>query len=631
MSPVSDAEIYRRELERVLGGRGFTSAGRLSQFLRYVVEETLAGRGDHIKEYSIGVSVYGKSTDYDPKIDATVRGEASRLRSRLFEYYSGEGSENPLRIEIPKGCYVPQFRPAPSTHLQSQDHATTSELVRKQVGQSPKSAEKWVQRRLSILLAACGLAAAVFWFYYHQQPPAWNGHVDSIAVLPFKPLAHLPVESDKTLGLVLADAVISRIGALDGILVRPTSAIRRYEDAAQDPIAAARTLKVAAVLDGGFQRFGDRIRVTAQLLRVEDGKHVWTGHFDERLSDMFAVQDAIAEQLAGALHVQLQRQEYDLAKNANELLTPERVGLYARARYHLLRYSPEDVTKAVGAFERLTIAVPNFANGYVGLALAYGMQPDFGQGTYREACPKVKVAVDKALDLAPGLPDAVAALGTWQFHCEENYAAAEQSFNRAIRSNPAQIEVYLLYGGLLDATGRHEKAIEVKRRAISIDPTSITAHMFMSLSYYNLRRYDEAMEWIHKAIDLDPQNSVLHFHAAAIQYASGNYEGWAVSVSRAAHLFDGTPEQFTTAYKHGGRLAVFRAVLAATKDPCGKLPLFGAFLHSQLGDNNQAFSCLTRAREEHDGSIHYLRVNPAWDRLRDDPRFMAMLSRTGLK
>jgi len=571
----------REELAQILASSVFASAERLGQFLSYVVEEALAGRSDRIKEYSIGVSVYGKPSDYDPRIDATVRGEASRLRARLLQFYAGSGRDHKLRIEIPKGAYRPVF-------LTCGDPSKTQSA--------------------------------------HDMRPG------SIAVLPFKPLVSDAAETQEALGLALADALITTLGPLDGLLVLSTSAVRRYVGTASDPVAIARELGVDTVLDGNFQRHNDRIRVTAQLLRAADGKHLWAGLFEQRFEDIFTAQDAITMQLARALRPELTR---DITRPSIRPrgLDAKTYETYAQGRYHLLKYSRSGTRKAIQAFEQVTIAAPDYVRGHAGLALAYLQAPVFLVHTNKEAWLRALCAAQKAVAAAPNVPEALAAMGAVQFFYGWDFDAARRNLEVALSAQPADPEPYIVYGDLLDTFERSDAALSVKKTAVELDPTSSMTHLRIASSYWFLRQYNEVINWCKKALDLDPENVFAQYRIGGAYYALGMYDEWAPLAIHLAREYGDCkcdePSELLDLYQRNGPHALLRRLVPADR-ACGLPFTVLATCYSETGDRDRALTCLERAYEDRERTLVHLNVDPLWEELRTETRFAQLVGRIGL-
>src|SRR5216684_1149033 len=295
-----DEKIVRQQLDRVLSSVGFTRNERLSRFLRFVVERHLEGREDELKESVIGIEVC-RNPNYDPKQDSVVRTEAGRLRSRLSEYYSHEGSGDPVIIELPKGGYTPLFR-------QPKDRAAADHKKR------------WSAPQLIVALAglAVVLAAAGWWWVQHKSAPI------TIAVLPLENTSHDPANDYFADGLT--DELIRNLSIIDGLAVRSRTSSFAIKGRSHNIRDAGEQLQADYILEGSVLRAGHQLRIDVQLVRVHDDFSVWSGRFDRELTDVFAIQDEIALGVVNNLRLKLGRgrRRYETSVEAYDL--------YLRAR-----------------------------------------------------------------------------------------------------------------------------------------------------------------------------------------------------------------------------------------------------------------------------------------------------------
>ncbi len=257
-----------------------------------------------------------------------------------------------------------------------------------------------------------------------SKQPETIASVKSIAVLPFKPLS--AAGGDEYLGLGMTDALITRLGSISQISVRPTSAVRKYSTAEQDAISTGRELKVETVLDGSIQRAGDRVRLTIQLLRVADGKQLWTDKFDERFTNILAVEDSISEKVAQALALRL-------TPGGKKLLTKhytdnaDAYELYLKGHYLWSKRTEQDLKNSIKYFQQAIDLDPNYALAYTGLADAYLQLPGYSATASMEVYPKAKAAAAKALELDSGLAEAHSSKAGVLSYFEWNWPAGAQS------------------------------------------------------------------------------------------------------------------------------------------------------------------------------------------------------------
>src|SRR5215207_32952 len=321
----------------------------------------------------------------------------------------------------------------------------------------------WRRKRLIILagiiIAALGGTALYLWRMRTKSVHA--APIRIVAVLPFKPLV---VENrDEALELGMADALITKLGSTRGLIVRPLASARRYGGMEQDPLAAGRELQVDSVVDGNIQRWGDRIRVTARLIGV-GGEQLWAGQFDEKFTDIFAVQDAISRRVAGALALHLSgEEEVRLTKSHTE--NAAAYELYLKGRYHFFKLTPPEVRKGAEFFQEAVKVDPTYALAYAGIADAYRTLPITSDVAPNDAFPKAKEAVTKALELDDSLAEAHASSGWIKLWFDWDWAGSEGEFRRALDLNPYYADAHRGYAHLLSNTGRYEEALREVERA----------------------------------------------------------------------------------------------------------------------------------------------------------------------
>ena len=295
---------------------------------------------------------------------------------------------------------------------------------------------------LSAVIILALLSAGVYWWVVAQRGhAATTARVKSIAVLPFRDIS---ATSDEHLGLSLADVLITRLSNLKDVNVRPTSAVMKFEGQDVESTAGGRMLGVDAVLEGSIYRSHDQIRVTARLVRVSDESPIWSGQFGNKASDVLALQNAIAEQVADALALNLSADEKtSLTKRYSE--SADALQLYAKGRYYWNTRTWEGMVQAEYFFRRAIEKDPNFALAYVGLADRLFT----GSGN-----PDAYAAVRKAIELDPTLGEAYATLGFASMFQKWNWQEAEESFKRAIELRPGYGTAHQWYATLLAITGR---------------------------------------------------------------------------------------------------------------------------------------------------------------------------------
>jgi DNA-binding winged helix-turn-helix (wHTH) protein/TolB-like protein len=454
----------------------------------------------------------------------------------------------------------------------------------------------------------------------------------SLAVLPFATIGENT--DDIYLGLGISDAVTTKLGNTRKIVIRPTSAMARYVGAARDPEAAGREQKVDAVLDGRIQRAGDRIRLTVQLIRVSDGGQMWGDTFDEKYTNIFAVEDAVSEQVARSIRLELTGEEQKrLTQRATENSAAYQA--YVKGRFFWNKRTTEGLQKGLEYFQEAVALDPAYTQAYAGIADSYALLGLFTVMAPKVAFPKAKEAATKALEMDPELADAHATLGFVGLYYDWDGLAAEDEFRRALRSNPNYAMAHTWYAEDLAAMGRFAEASAEAKRAQESDPVSLTVGAASGLVSYLAGQNDEAIASCKKAIEIDPSYPRLHFRLGNAYREKGMYQPALAEFIKAVQLAGGGDrygDQYYeaavgAAYAALGNTSEARKVLNSlirrSKDRY--VPAYGiALIYVGLGERDHVFEWLQRAYDERSSSMAYLKVDPAWNNLRSDPRFAAI-------
>ncbi len=486
------SDVIRAELARVVGSPGFVSAWRLAPFLTFVVARALAG--EPVKESVVGVEVFGRPADYDPRLDPIVRVEARRLRSRLADYYAGPGANDPVVIELPKGAYTPTFK----TRTEVAPAETAVPL--------PGAAVGWARRWSWALAAAVALGVAIgggLWAMRRASPPP-----PSVAVLPFLNLSD--DASNDYFSEGLTEEIIDRLARVRGLRVVARSSSFRFKGSAQDLREVGRALDATAVVEGSVRRAGDRLRVTAQLVNAADGFHLWSQSYERKASDVFAIQDDVARAIANALRLELRVGFEPRPEPPTGSL--DAYNLYLEGRYHLNHEALAGLELAADRFERATEADPRYAAAHAALAETYAILAYYKLRPAPAAWTKAKTAADRALAIDPTVAVAHAVRGLATAHNEWKWDQAEPFFRRAIELDPRSCDVRVAYvWGLLLPRGRTAEAAEQADQAIALDPNSSTAHQVRSFVLLVQGRLEEAIESYRRSAELNPSHGDIQW------------------------------------------------------------------------------------------------------------------------
>ena len=487
----------------------------------------------------------------------------------------------------------------------------------------------WVWPLIGIFVLV-GLGVA----YYAWVRRAERGlKVRSIAVLPFKPL--VADNRDEPLEMGMCDALITRLSGLHQLIVRPTSSVVHYNKPGQDSLTAGRELGVDALLDGFVQKSGDKVRVTAQLLRVSDGKHLWSAQFNENFTDIFAVEDSISKQMVEALLLNLTGEEQRrVTKHYTENI--EAYELYLRGRYFQDKRTPEGLNKSIDYFQlatgkdpRYALAFAGLADSYVVLAVRVDMPP---KDSYRQA----KTAALQALEIDDTLAEAHASLGNVQYWYDWDWSAAETEFKRAVELGPNYPTAHQLYASYLIVMGRHPEALSEIKQAHSLDPLSLPINVQVARILYFSREYDEAIEQCRKTLEIDPNFGGAHLFLGRLYKEKGMYQEALTELEKARRLLAGSAEVLALigyTYAVSGSRVEAQNVLVELQGLSKQRyvsPYHMAMVYAGLGEQKQAFDSLDKAYTEREGRMTILKFAPEFDSLRSDPRYADLVRRIGL-
>jgi TolB-like protein/cytochrome c-type biogenesis protein CcmH/NrfG len=480
---VPSPEQVGAELDRLLASPEFQSNQRLAAFLSHVIRKALAERSDEIKEATIGIEVFGRQPGYDTRSDAIVRTEARRLREKLAQYYGAAGRHATVRIEIPKGSYVPQFHAeAPAS---TPEPATTAR---------PHRVWRTVAIASFIILVILGLAAR---FGFRADPV--RQRVQTIAILPFTNAE--PGGRYQYLSEGLKDDLERDFARVKQLRIHtdppaewlvPRNAI--------DYRALNRRLLVDVVLDGQLSSTDGKAEIRVSLIRASDASILWAERFESGRSAMTtgAVEAQIEEAVTKTLGVAFPR----IARSEN----PQAHDLFLEGRNLWATRKEKEGQESIALFERALKLDPAYALAYMGIADAYGLMTLHGEVDPATGIRKAKQAALKALELDPTLAEAHSALGLVDF-VSWDWKGAEQEYQRAIELNPSYDRPYVRLGALRFYAGDFRNAEQLIIQAESLSPYSLSLPIIRSQLYYYAHRYDDSVKLVREVQKVDARNT----------------------------------------------------------------------------------------------------------------------------
>jgi DNA-binding winged helix-turn-helix (wHTH) protein/TolB-like protein/Tfp pilus assembly protein PilF len=469
----------------------------------------------------------------------------------------------------------------------------------------------------------------------------WRGNtkradakIKSIAVLPFKPL--VAENRDEALEIGMADTLISRLGNNREIVVRPLSSVRKFGNLEQDAVAAGRALDVESVLDGTVQRWGDKIRVNVRLVKVADGTSLWTGTFHEEFTNIFVVQDGISNRVAAALALQLGGDErMGLTKSYTDNV--EAYGLYLKGRFHAAKFTPPEMQRGILYFQQAIDIDPSYAIAYVGLAEAYRALATAGELPAIELFTKAKAAALKAIQLDERLSDAHAILGFIIFWYDWNWVESENQCQRALELNPNSADTHTFYAHLLSNTGHHAEALAEIKRARELDPLFSRNNALEGEFLLHAGQTDEALVRLQKSFELDPNFWLAHLFASSAYIEKGMFPEAIAEARKARGLSGGNTHPIAFegyALAKSGKRAEAQAMLAELLKSSTKRfvsPYNIALIYNGLDERDETLAWLDRGFEQREPKMVFLKVEPKWNNLRSDQRFIDLIKRMSLE
>jgi DNA-binding winged helix-turn-helix (wHTH) protein/TolB-like protein/thioredoxin-like negative regulator of GroEL len=478
----------------------------------------------------------------------------------------------------------------------------------------------------AVVAAALLVAASVSLYRGNKARSLSTPGVRSIAVLPFRFAGG--VGTDNHAGLGVADILITRLTYIRQLTVRPTSAILAFEDPGSDSINAGRQLGVDAVLEGSIYEHDGRVRVTALLVRVQDKTTLWSDRFEEKVQEEWILQDDIALHLVNALSISLSSLERD-ALTKQYTRSPEAYQLYVKGRYQWNRRNSAGMAEADKLFRSAIEIDPQFALAYAGLADTIATTGRAGEAWQ---------AASKAMELDPNLAEAHATWGFVQLFHSWEWKGAEQSFRKSIDLNPGYATAHQWYAILLGIEGRNTEAKAEMQRALDINPVSYNFLADMGQLYYFEHQYDKAEDYCLQSLGIYPQFVFAHIHLNSIYLQTGQYDK-AVDEDLKVAETDSTPEKpsdeelrsiqryvdgYREIFKKGG-IKAYEEQYARKDNPSPDINYARAKALAFLGEKEKALDNLERAYRSRVFLMAFVKADPVFDKLRDEPRFQAIV------
>ena len=461
----------------------------------------------------------------------------------------------------------------------------------------------------------------------------------SIAVLPFANTSAEPENEYFSDGIT--DDIITQLSKIGDLKVTSRTSVMHYKGTDKGLREIGSELGVATVLEGSVRRAGNRVRIVARLIDVQSDAHLWAETYDRDLTDIFGIQSDVAGQVANALNATLSPMAA-AGIQRKPTLDLEAYNLYLQGMYHWNKFTPESKQKAFRCFDEALARDPDFGLGYAGLANAYfrlAWEIDEDRLTPAEAFAHAKEAAQRALEIDETIADAHATLGSVYTWYDWNWSAAEAAFERAYALASGCQVPNIQYVFYLGAMGLHAEAIAKASTARELDPLCLIVNTHLALQYYWARRYDQAIDQLRRTIELDADFPPACILRGWCYLQLGRVDQAIDEFDRAIGVKGRIPNWVAArgcAYGAAGRTEDARAAVKEvlkTKSSATRYvsPRDIALVHAWMGETDKALDWIEKAHDERTPWMSFVKVDPIWDPLRNEPRFQAIVMKIGLQ
>ena len=509
----------------------------------------------------------------------------------------------------------------------------TAREINTKTGENADDKTGWIRKRRPIAALALGfvimgavLGAGYYYFFVQKAPAARR----SLAVLPFVNASRDP--NAEYLSNGLTESVINNLSQLSGLKVMSRNSASRFQSDQSDTRYIASQLGVETLVTGDVQQLGEKLIINVRLIDAADDSQLWGSQYVRPLTDVLVAQNEIAQAVAQNLQLKLTPTETQLLKK-RYTENVEAWELYQRGRLSVFKLTAPEVQKGIEYFNKAIETDPSYALAYVGLAEAYRSQGLAGEMDPEECFPMSKAAAQKSVELDSGLAEAHGALAVTTFWYDWDWQGVEGLNKRALELNPNSAVTHLFYAHFLSNMGRHSEAMTEVRRARELDPLSPFANALEGQFLLHAGKPDEGLDRLQKTFELDPNFYFPHMFAASIYIEKGMFEQ-AISEARLASKLapNQTMSDVYLAYalaKFGRReesLAILEKLNERAKTRFVP-PSHFAMLYNGLGETDKAFEWLEKGFKVRDAKMTFLKVEPKWNNLRAEPRFIDLLRR----
>jgi TolB-like protein/Tfp pilus assembly protein PilF len=493
--------------------------------------------------------------------------------------------------------------------------------------------------RLGFLLVGIGVLAAApgtIWYFFVRGKPVSSPAAQiaaitpSIAVLPFADMS--PGKDQEYFSDGIAEEILNALAHVDNMRVIGRTSSFSFKGKNDDLRTIGQKLNVGAILEGSVRKAGDQIRITTQLINANDGSHVWSETYDRKLTDMFAVQDEIAKAVVAALKLKLlpaKAAAIDEQRTAN----PEAHDQYLLGRHFSARGSPEGYGQAVQALEKAVALDPGYAPAWAALSWALFVAADQDPVRYiqEREWPRAQAAAEKAIALAPDLPEGYAARGFLRTNLLNDWAGARADFERGLSLSPGSTDILTWYARLFSVLGRLPEAIAAARKATVLDPLSAESWVQLSNFYLGTGQLDLAEAAAKRALEISSEQGRAARNLGFAWLLAGRYADARAAFQRSNQELHRLMGEALVEHELQHSAGSQRALDELLRKPYAIPASYQiAQVYAWCGEADRAFEWLETAYEHHDPGLGYLKYDPLLRKVRKDPRYAALLAKMKL-
>ena len=609
-SDLLDQQAIRAHLEDVIASPVLASAPRRAQLLRYLCTRALAGDGEQVNEYAIGVDVFEKPPSFDPRIDSIVRTEMGRLRQKLKEYYASVPPGSTIRIELPLRSYIPAFIPV---------SAEEPPVIPPPVAE--KNSNWKVTTAILLFLLVAGLV--VWGIRARSGQPSDT----AVVVLPFLNLTGEP--SQEYLGDSLTDELTEALAESRNLRVVARTSAFQFKGKNQDIREIGRALNAGAILEGSITNREHQFRVVVQLIRAADGYHLWSRTYDVTLADLSHVETEIAASTEQALVPARKAAQAKVAPAPN----PEAHDLYMRAIYQLQLHTADSLKESLRLSQEAVRIDPQYARAHFAIARSANTLSAIGVISGLEATKLGRAAAQKALAIDPQFSDAHAYMAHTAYVYDWNWPEAEKEYALALQGEGSHGQAHSWYGWGLMTRKRFAEARSHLQIAEELDPQSPNPRQNMVTDLIFERNFPAAKREVAGIFKLYPKSIVAIRDQGWIAILENDC---AAARSSAETAFQWYPEQGDKAGSPAMKVVcgqpeeARRQLEKMARQTDFQSPYGMAQGYTALGDADHAIEYLEKSAAARESVILYLGIDTLFDPIRKDPRFMALEQKIGL-